>query len=266
MDKLHSILLWTAPVLLYSADTYAWGLYTHLYFTQLLIWSIPLADPRLRRAIKKFPNLVLAGACLPDLSLFSKIFKEPAFSITHQWSTGRRLFNAAESDEDLAMALGFNSHLLVDVIAHNHFVPNHQEIWFDHATVTHAISEWAMDAHIARHAVTTPFKLLRCEAKQLIPYVVNQFGCSENHARKSLTALAFGDRLLRFSQLPRACYWGGITTDKTIRSRFDYYLNETHTHLKQINRVLAGESPIWHPEIYHDTNAPAGTPLPQDLF
>ena len=63
---------WFIPLLLWSADAHAWGLYTHVYFAQLLVWAVPLTDPRYRRAVKAFPRLVLAGACLPDLALLSE--------------------------------------------------------------------------------------------------------------------------------------------------------------------------------------------------
>lgn len=58
----HSVtaLLWITPLALHSTDAWAWGLYTHLYFAQLLLWAIPLADPRFRRAVKRFPELLLA--------------------------------------------------------------------------------------------------------------------------------------------------------------------------------------------------------------
>ena len=41
------------PLLLHSAEALAWGLATHLYFSQLLLWAVPLLDPRLRAAAKR---------------------------------------------------------------------------------------------------------------------------------------------------------------------------------------------------------------------
>ena len=48
-------LAWLTPLLLYSSDALAWGLYTHVYFAQQLIWAVPLADPRFRRAMFALP-------------------------------------------------------------------------------------------------------------------------------------------------------------------------------------------------------------------
>ncbi|HEY0268837.1 MAG TPA: hypothetical protein VGC12_06340, partial [Methyloradius sp.] len=50
-------MLWLLPFALYSAEANAWGLVTHLYFAQSLLWAMPLLDPRLQRAIKQFPEL-----------------------------------------------------------------------------------------------------------------------------------------------------------------------------------------------------------------
>jgi hypothetical protein len=42
-------------------DANAWSLITH-FFAQPLLWEMPLLDPRLQRAIKNFPELVMSGA------------------------------------------------------------------------------------------------------------------------------------------------------------------------------------------------------------
>ena len=69
--------IWVAPLLLFSADAVAWGLYTHMYFTQLLIWLIPVADPRFRNAIRRFPELCLAATCLPGRIALQQSRGEP---------------------------------------------------------------------------------------------------------------------------------------------------------------------------------------------
>ncbi|HEX9180778.1 MAG TPA: zinc dependent phospholipase C family protein, partial [Burkholderiales bacterium] len=137
MRKRLQPLLWVVPFLLTSADAWAWGLATHVYFAQLLLWSVPLLDRRFRGALARFPRLVLAGACLPDLALFGRRAGTAAFDGTHQWATADRLLHGSRDDAERALALGFASHLLVDVIAHNHFVPSHEAIWLNVPVLTH---------------------------------------------------------------------------------------------------------------------------------
>src|SRR5262245_30048978 len=88
---------------------------------------------------------MLAGACLPDLALIGRFLRLREFQRSHQWSTLKRFAAVCRSDEELAVAVGYASHLLADVVAHNRFVPEHERRIVDVPHVTHAICEWAMD-------------------------------------------------------------------------------------------------------------------------
>ena len=127
------------PLLLAAGDALAWGLQTHVYFAQHLLFALPLLDPAVRRAALRLPRLVLAGACLPDLALAGAALGTPRFRRTHQWASLRRLA-AAVSDEERAVALGYASHLVADVVAHNRFVPEHERRVADVRHVTHALA------------------------------------------------------------------------------------------------------------------------------
>ena len=69
MNTRRAAFLWSVPAALFAGDALAWGLYTHVYFAQLLVWAVPLLDPAIRRAVRQFPQRLMAGACLPDLAL-----------------------------------------------------------------------------------------------------------------------------------------------------------------------------------------------------
>ena len=278
MQKRISQLLWLLPFCLQSADALAWGLYTHVYFAQLLVWAIPLLDPRFHRAARSLPHLVMAGACLPDLSLVGKYADTHAFNDTHLWHIANKLLHAAEEDEERALALGYTSHLLVDVIAHNHFVPAHETMWINFPMVTHVISEWAMDAHIAPQLFATPGKLLKHRSGLIAPFVADHFDCSRAQAENALNKLANADKGLRMSRIPQTLYHSARLIDLRLRKRFDYYIDETSTRLRQINRVLEGDEPAWQAELLCEETKRArmqrysvqeirlGLPLPHDLF
>ena len=269
---------WLVPLLLFSADAHAWGLYTHVYFAQLLLWAVPLTDPRYRRIIKLFPHLVMAGACLPDLSLVGRHFGVHNLNDTHQWENPRALLDNARSDEEYAIALGYASHLLVDVIAHNHFVPAHEKMWGEIPLATHAAAEWAMDFHLRAQLFTRPDQLMRNNSDRLAQYVARNFGCSASVAERALLFLAQAEAGLRGSGIPQLCYRTACVLDKGVQRRFNYYLNETAARLQHINRILVGEAPMWHAEPPTDQamrerigSVPHWQlrhriPLPQDLF
>lgn len=275
MRKAFGLLLWAVPLGIYSADALAWGLYTHVYFAQLLIWAIPLADARFRRAISRFPELLLAGACLPDTALFNRFASVPELRSSHQWSVARRMLADGFDDESRAVSLGYASHLLADVIAHNCFVPEHERLWFDCPVVTHAVSEWAMDEHVAPQLLATPGDLLRCHRACLARHAARYLRCTEKAAAGALWWLGHGERLLRATQVPRTVRLCARARDASMARRFDRYTSETARCLGQINRMIQGESPAWKAEPDRPLRtevAPGpeggadGPSLPRDLF
>jgi hypothetical protein len=259
----RTALLGSVPLLLFAGDALAWGLYTHVYFAQLLVWAVPLLDPELRRAVRRFPARLMAGACLPDLALVGSTARTRAFDASHRWETAHALLQAADDDETRACAVGAISHLWVDIIAHNHFVPAHEHLWWNVPMLTHAASEWAMDRHIARQlfhpqgvgrgckaaeaATTTlrpPATLLQAD-DWLVDFVSCNFGCTPAASRRAIRQLAGAERLLRQSRLPGMLHGMGRLLDRQLTARFDYYIQEVTQRLPQINRVLAGEAPAW---------------------
>ena len=279
MRNTITAVIWIAPLALQSTDAWAWGLYTHLYFAQLLLWAIPLADARFRRAVKRFPELLLAGACLPDVSLFSSWVREPRLGTTHQWSVARRLLQGADDDEHAALAAGYCCHLLSDIVAHNHFVPAHETLWLNPLPLAvHAASEWAMDAHLAGQLYARPHRLLRRHLPVISSFASRHFGSTPTDTRRALTYLAHGEQWLRGSGLHHAAYRGARLMDGGVTRRFDYYVAQTTQRLEQMNRVIAGDAPAWAPEVVCARTArndihtgaprhsPQFAPLPRDFF
>jgi hypothetical protein len=237
--------LWLVPLLLTAGDAWGWGLYTHVYFAQALLWLAPLADPRARTAMRRLPRLVLAGACLPDLALTDVRAKTPVFDASHEWETAARLLATASCDEERALSLGFACHMLTDIFAHNHFVPAHEFVWFDAHAATHAACEWAMDHHVRRDLYVRPADLLEAERDAMTAYVAGAFDCSTAHAESALAMLGGAERLLRRSGLPALAWHAGKAGDRRMLRRFAHYLSHTTRHLRQMDRLLGGERPRW---------------------
>ncbi len=240
---------WLVPLALHCGDALAWGLATHLYFAQHLLWAVPLLDPKLRQAARRLPRLVLAGACLPDLVLVAGRRAARCFADSHDWTRARRLLACADSDEERAVSLGYASHLFVDVIAHNHFVPAHEAMWLKLPLMTHAVAEWVMDAHLARQLFARPEGVLPAERDCLVPYLGRHFGCPEGEAHRALMRLAAASRLLYGSRLHRGLRAAAGVLDRRLAARCDHYVAETAARLPQINRLLAGEAPNWRADL-----------------
>jgi hypothetical protein len=277
MNTRRTAFLWSVPAALFAGDALAWGLYTHVYFAQLLVWAVPLLDPAIRRAVRQFPQRLMAGACLPDLALVGPTARTRAFDTSHRWETAHALLDAACDDESRACAVGAMSHLWVDIVAHNHFVPAHEHLWWNVPMLTHAASEWAMDRHIAQQLFRSPAALLQAD-DWLVDYVARNFDCSATASRRAIKQLAGAETLLRHSRLPGMLHGMGRVFDRRLSARFDYYIREVTARLPQMNRVLAGEAPAWLADCppvavarqYIAAHAPelvaCRMPLPGDLF
>lgn len=265
------------PVALHSADALAWGLYTHVYFAQLLLWAVPLADPRFRRAVRRFPDLLLAGACLPDVSLFSRWLRSDTMAQSHCWSTAQRMLQGVRDDSEAALATGYCCHLLADIVAHNYFVPAHETLWINpsHMTV-HAAAEWAMDAHLASQLFARPGFLLSRRLPVIADFASRHFGAPPGQTRIALRALLAGERLLRACGAHQLAYRGALAADSGVSRRFDDYADQTARRLEQMNRLIAGDAPSWAPEVDSPAHAreqyaaarggPLRLLLPRDFF
>ena len=234
--------------LLFAPDTLAWGLQTHVFLAQWVLAAAPLADPRFRAAVTRLPRLVLAGACMPDLAIAGRLRGICTFRRSHQWWTLRRLADAAACDEERAIAVGYASHLLADVIAHNRFVPEHERRILSLPHFTHALCEWAMDEHLKPGLRTEPRELLASENATLIAVAANLFGCPERVARETLRFLARAEHTLRASRLPRVCKRVLRLFYADVAPRFDAYVGDTTAQVRRIDAVLRGMEPRWQPE------------------
>ncbi|MCC7184467.1 MAG: zinc dependent phospholipase C family protein [Rhodocyclaceae bacterium] len=265
------------PLLAASGDALAWGLYTHVYYAQQLLWLLPFTDPRLLRACRRLPALVLAGACLPDLSLMARPAHTPSLGDSHQWRMLRGLVAHADGDEAVALTVGYASHLLTDILAHNHFVPAHEHHWFSAGIVTHACVEWAMDAHVADRLHALPADLLGDHSRTAAAVLAHGFGCSERGALRAIRYLARGERGLRASRVPAAVRWCATAIDPRTQRRFHRYLLRTSARLHVVERLLAGEEPRLAAEVcpaearHHlwlrsGDRPPRLAPIPSQLF
>ena len=237
---------------LIAPDALAWGLQTHVFLAQWLLAAAPFADPQIRAAALRLPRLVLAGACLPDLALIGRMLGFTAFQGSHQWSTLRRLATTCW-DEERAIAIGYASHLLADVVAHNHFVPEYERRLVDLPHATHALCEWAMDRHLHGSLDEQPAELLRSEMPLLTEASARTFACGEGLARRGILLLARAERALRVSGVPSICAPALRMVDA------DAYLAQAKAFVRHAEPVLRGAEPRWLPEPGHATRneAPA---------
>ena len=231
-------------VLLYAPDAHAWGLQTHVFLAQYALAALPLADPELRAAAMRLPRLVLAGACLPDLAVVGQYFLgTAAFRRTHLWATLRRIAAAPRNDYDRALAFGYATHLVSDVIAHNEFVPEHEARIGRTAMIGHVVSEWAMDHYIS-HTIQ-PAEALEEAGSHAVEFVARGFRCGEPFARRALAVLMRGERFLRASPAPALCRAAMRILVRRCERHFLLYMLKTTRRLGTLEAALAGRFEDW---------------------
>jgi hypothetical protein len=228
------------PLAGFPTEAFAWGLQTHLYFAEWLLFTLPLADPELRAAMVRFPRLVLAGACLPDLALAGKVLGTPAFRRAHRWATLRRAATAPPDHAACAIAIGYASHLVADIVAHNVFVPEHERRIARVPHITHAIAEFAMDYRIAGTLATSPSSALSAERDALTAFAVRLFPCGASLAERGIAFLARADAALRASPLPALCRRIVRRYYRDSDYRFQRYLEAVKARLAGLEAALAG--------------------------
>lgn len=239
------LLPYVALLALFPADAHAWGLQTHLVLAHHALLALPFADPELRAAAMRFPRLVLAGACLPDLAMIGQGMGSAAFQRSHRWSMLRRIAAAPRDERERALALGYGTHLLADVIAHNIFVPEHEARFVRVGLVAHAVSEWAMDEHLRSRAPDSARSLLGDERVLLTNFVARAFRCDVALAARGLSLLGRADGALRLSPLPRLCRRIVAFYERRIEARFDSYMRRTARALRSVEHALAGRFVDW---------------------
>jgi hypothetical protein len=231
-------------VLLYVPDAHAWSLQTHVFLAHYALAAVPLADPEWRAAAQALPRVVLAGACLPDLAIVGRFFlRSPAFRRSHLWATLRRIAASPGSDYDRALALGYATHLLSDVVAHNEFVPEHEARIGRTAMIGHLVSEWAMDDWLRQKLLAAD--VLEEAGEHAVQFVARAFRCDEAFARRALGVLMRGDRMLRASPAPMMCRALLALLVRRCERRFGIYLGKTTRVLGAVETALAGGFEDW---------------------
>jgi hypothetical protein len=234
------------PVLLLliaiPGEAHAWGLYSHVAYTHSWLQTLPLLPLPWLGVIRRYPALVLAGACLPDLAVVSRTFNH-----SHGWGMGQHLLHT-HHDRQLALGISYNIHLLTDVVAHQHFVPTFEAKWQHHSVLTHAVAEWAMDAYLQKTDIPSPSKLLRIHRKIIVETLTSTMRCDPGIVDKAITRLAAGDQALRLSRIPQPLLHRYRRLDNEFEHKLAYYRDQVALALQDLPQLLQGTFPSLHAE------------------
>ncbi len=137
-------LLFSFFYFLFPGDAVAWGPITHIDFASEALAHLAIYGPAVKALLGKFPLDFLYGALAADITI-GKDYVDYVYNC-HNWRVGFVILNEARDDRQKAAAFGYLSHLAVDIIAHNYFIPFKVLFSYPTRTLGHVYWEMRFDA------------------------------------------------------------------------------------------------------------------------
>ena len=121
LSLVSSAAAFAVAVMLWPHDAYAWGPLAHLSFSQCAVSDLGALGPALRMILSNFVSEFLYGSLAADIIVGKNLGRYEVHC--HNWNVGFSVLEKARTDAQKAFSFGFLSHLAVDTIAHNYYVP-----------------------------------------------------------------------------------------------------------------------------------------------
>ncbi len=116
-----TLLFLTFFLMLFPFHLYGWGGVAHYYFGQLILENAGLISSTAAAVIVEYPYDFLYGLLAADIIIGKKYTTWENHS--HNWEVAFSLFTLADREYKVSFVWGYLSHLAMDVIAHNFFLP-----------------------------------------------------------------------------------------------------------------------------------------------
>lgn len=131
--------------LLLPAHLWAWGPIAHIDYAQEALRHLSAYGPLVKGLLGRFPQDFLYGALAADITV-GKGYVDYLHNC-HNWRVGFLILNEARDERQKAAAFGYLSHLAVDVVSHNYFVPYKTILSYPTRMLGHVYWEMRFDAN-----------------------------------------------------------------------------------------------------------------------
>lgn len=122
---------------------HAWGPGAHLDYALHALGQIAVLAPPIQALLKKYPQDFLYGNLAADI-IFGKKFAGDLHHC-HHWDVALPLLDRAKNERQQAFIYGYLTHLSVDTVAHNYFVPYTTIKSYEALTLRHTYWEMRYD-------------------------------------------------------------------------------------------------------------------------
>jgi Zinc dependent phospholipase C len=133
-------------VALLPSAAYAWTPGTHVFLGEAVLRSLELLPGAVADLLRAFPFDFLYGSIAADTSIAKKYV--PSGRHCHSWNVGQEIAERASDEPLRAFALGYQSHLAADAVAHNYFVPRQLAITASTSSLGHSYWESRFETHL----------------------------------------------------------------------------------------------------------------------
>jgi hypothetical protein len=182
-------------LILLPVNLFAWGPETHIKIAFDILNNTNFS------LIKNYQAFFIAGNIFPDLfNLFKDISKFKKSLPTHSWETVSKLFNGSTSDSDRAFAYGYSAHLAADIVAHNHFVPQHTLLVNQTRFFSHFMLELATAANDKKFRYTLIEILEKADIYGAV--FLRNFNIDTKYFRREIFLIKNGIRLQNIAKIP----------------------------------------------------------------
>lgn len=134
----------TLIIFFFPSNAWCWGPITHIDYAHEALQNVAVYGPAVKLLLTKFPFDFLYGALAADITV-GKDYVDYVFNC-HNWRVGFLILEDARDDRQKAAAMGYLSHLAVDIIAHNYFVPYKMIRSYRTRTLGHVYWEMRFDS------------------------------------------------------------------------------------------------------------------------
>ena len=137
------LLFFFLAFLLFSPSAFAWGPGAHLEYALHALANLSLVAPAIAALLKKYPHDFLYGNLAADITVGKKYAGD--LHHCHHWDVALPLLDRAKNERQQAFIYGYLTHLAVDTVSHNYFVPYHVIKSFEAYTLRHTYWEMRFD-------------------------------------------------------------------------------------------------------------------------
>ena len=130
--------------LLIPHAAWAWGPITHVDYANEALQNLSAYGGAVKALLSEFPWDFLYGALAADITI-GKDYVDYIHNC-HNWRVGFLILNEASDDRQRSAAFGYLSHLAVDIISHNYFVPYKTIFSYPTRTLGHLYWEMRFDS------------------------------------------------------------------------------------------------------------------------